>query len=131
MWGLAAALFQRARRDDANAIARARLPVAQPSEIACHGATAALRAFERFPHLLPNDGAIQSHVEWLASHGASINDDDDLADSYLTICELARWQPMPTAAPSATKPSQRQPDRPQHQRPAASRGAKKVVWFAT
>ena len=105
MWGLAAALFQRARREDANAIARARLPDAQPSKVAFHGATAALRAFERFPHLLPSDGAISSHIEWLAGHGASINDDDDLADSYLTICELARWQPMPAAAPIVAAPA--------------------------
>lgn len=98
MWGLAAALFQKARRDDLQA-----RKTAAPAMPLLDG-TAASRAFCRFPHLCPRDASRGAFVNWLA---AATSPNDDADDLYLTMCELAGWQPMPAPAempPVATLP---------------------------
>lgn len=110
MWGIAAALFQQERREG-NA-AKAAATAARSTQ--APGATAALRAFARFPHLRPSAETIDAHILWLASNGASIDDADDIAESYRTMCELAGWgaetaathpasdaEPEPAATPIA------------------------------
>lgn len=107
MWGLAAALFQRSRRDEREAAEAASVQSLRYEVRKPQGApTAALRAFQRFPHLQPKADTIDAHLAWLALHGASIDDADDLADSYLTMCELSRWQSSPaTDAEPVPEPS--------------------------
>ena len=86
MFGIAAAHHESMRR--------ARRPSA-PGATASHPQetppTAALRLFARRPGLAPADASNESFKTWLASLGVHIDDPDELADTWITMCELNGW----------------------------------------
>ena len=107
MWGMAALLHRRTARREPVSLVREPAPsVAVP---VARDAGVARRMFERFPHLTPANQSAEAFEEWCARHGYEFDTLEDMAECYLTLCEINGW-PLPSLEQSAEeRPSQPEP----------------------
>ena len=111
MWGLARHL----KRTERRATEPVRTGPAAEVEIAGDAPPSAAIAarISRSEKLKPEDDRLESFVSWVARHGGSIDDTDELLAQYTWMCRAAGWDkaapdeiaPEPEPAPVAETPS--------------------------
>lgn len=107
MWGMAALLHRRVDRREPVSLDCAPAPVVATPII--RDAGVARRMFYRFPHLSPADRSAEAFEGWCARNGHEFETLEDMAECYLTLCELNGW-PLPIVeAAVEDRPSQSEP----------------------